>query len=268
MSLHLLHVSLDPRAFNGWAGSCGLAPSNRPFDAGFALHHLLARTFGAGQFQPFRLFAPRRGPHALYGYARMDADGLREVAAEVATPECIAALNLPDLRSKLMPARFETGRRLGFEARVRPTRRVGADRSDPQRRDGRPVRAGAEVDAFRLEAITRFPQGFAGDGEADMRAAGRTRAAVYVDWLAARLGEAAELGPTRLESFSRVRVMRKGGARQEGPDAVLRGDLTVADPDAFAARLARGVGRHRAYGYGMLLLRPAGQPVDQGAPRR
>ena len=37
----------------------------------------------------------------------------------------------------------------------------------------------------------------------------------------------------------------------------MQGILTVTDSAAFAALLARGVGRHRAYGYGMLLLRPA-----------
>jgi CRISPR system Cascade subunit CasE len=31
----------------------------------------------------------------------------------------------------------------------------------------------------------------------------------------------------------------------------------VADPAAFAQLLARGVGRHRAFGLGMLLLRPS-----------
>jgi CRISPR system Cascade subunit CasE len=30
----------------------------------------------------------------------------------------------------------------------------------------------------------------------------------------------------------------------------------VVDADKFAALLARGVGRHRAFGYGMLLLSP------------
>jgi len=30
----------------------------------------------------------------------------------------------------------------------------------------------------------------------------------------------------------------------------------VRDPTGFAALLARGVGRHRAFGFGMLLLRP------------
>ena len=41
-----------------------------------------------------------------------------------------------------------------------------------------------------------------------------------------------------------------------GPDVVMQGRLRVSDPQAFAQLLARGVGRHRAFGFGMLLLRP------------
>ena len=37
----------------------------------------------------------------------------------------------------------------------------------------------------------------------------------------------------------------------------MQGVLTITDGGAFASLLARGVGRHRAYGYGMMLLRPA-----------
>jgi CRISPR system Cascade subunit CasE len=44
---------------------------------------------------------------------------------------------------------------------------------------------------------------------------------------------------------------------QEGPDASFEGVLTVAEPGAFALLLARGIGRHRAFGFGMVLLRPA-----------
>jgi CRISPR system Cascade subunit CasE len=36
----------------------------------------------------------------------------------------------------------------------------------------------------------------------------------------------------------------------------VHGTLTVTDPTTFATCLARGVGRHVAYGYGMLMLRP------------
>ena len=58
--------------------------------------------------------------------------------------------------------------------------------------------------------------------------------------------------------FQRVRTVRKLHTRaSEGPHAVMRGSLTIADPSAFSRMLAQGVGRHKAYGYGMLLLRPA-----------
>ena len=69
-----------------------------------------------------------------------------------------------------------------------------------------------------------------------------------------------ELDSVKLVSFQRTRAHRKLRARHtEGPDAVMRGVLTVTGPEAFASTLAQGIGRHRSYGFGMLLLRPARQ---------
>jgi CRISPR system Cascade subunit CasE len=89
----------------------------------------------------------------------------------------------------------------------------------------------------------------------------RSREEVYTDWLSRQLDGrgGAALESATLQSFQRTRAVRKRGNRySEGPDALMRGVLTVTDGKAFAELLARGVGRHRAYGYGMLLLRPAG----------
>ena len=62
-----------------------------------------------------------------------------------------------------------------------------------------------------------------------------------------------------LASFQRTRAVRRlRGAYSEGPDALMRGTLEITDGSAFTKLLAGGIGRHRAYGYGMLLLRPAG----------
>jgi CRISPR system Cascade subunit CasE len=52
----------------------------------------------------------------------------------------------------------------------------------------------------------------------------------------------------------------RGGAVSEGPEATFHGTLEITDPVRFADLLARGVGRHRAYGYGMLLLRASNSP--------
>ncbi len=38
----------------------------------------------------------------------------------------------------------------------------------------------------------------------------------------------------------------------------MTGTLAVDDPVAFRRLLGRGVGRHVAFGYGMLLLKPVG----------
>ena len=117
------------------------------------------------------------------------------------------------------------------------------------------MRRGAEVDCFLLEAFRRHAGTLGG-----MAAEGRTREAVYLDWLQERLGDAAALerGASRLARFSHARVVR-GGKELEGPVATIHGTLAVHDPEEFAALLRRGIGRHRAYGYGMLLLRPPGR---------
>lgn len=59
-------------------------------------------------------------------------------------------------------------------------------------------------------------------------------------------------------AFQPTRAVRKMHKRySEGPDAVLRGELVITDAAKFTELLASGIGRHKAYGYGMLLLRPA-----------
>lgn len=265
--LHLVRVPLDTTRLARWAGERGWT-SRGPrdfgrFDEGRALHHLVDESFGPGVFRPFRLLVPpRRAVGSLYAYTDRDVAGLRETAGQVAPPEHLDVLDLDRLAAKPMPAAWRAGQRLGFDVRVRPVRRRRAPLSEasaPAGKDRKPF----EVDAFLAEAVGRHPE----DAEG-MRAAGRSREAVYLDWLAERLDPAAALdrAASRLARFRRLRVARDGapGKAPEGPDAVIHGTLTVNDPAAFADLLARGVGRHRAYGYGMLLLRPADAPVPEG----
>ena len=59
--------------------------------------------------------------------------------------------------------------------------------------------------------------------------------------------------------------MRGNGRGPNGPDATLHGVLTVQDPVTFGRLIRNGIGRHKAYGYGMLLLRPPGKtPTPAG----
>ena len=240
-SLQMIRADIDISSFQRWAGSRQLM-GRQAFDEGYAMHCFLTGVFGELAPQPFRLILPRRRGSregVFYGYGRADAEALREVAAQFADPLQCAALKVERLKSKPMPIAWRPGQRLGFEVLVRPT----------IRRSKRAARhPGTEWDAFLWEAIQHEKGGMK-----------RSREDVYSDWLGEqfrRRGGAA-LEEAGLKSFQRTRVIRRRGSRPiEGPDAVMSGVLTVTDAEGFAKLLAGGIGRHRAYGYGMLLLRP------------
>jgi CRISPR system Cascade subunit CasE len=257
-ALHMVKFAPDSRRLALWAQTHRLVgPAG---ELGYAVHAALAAAFGEHAPKPFRLVESGTGSQvratALYGYTRADGPTLVDHARAFAEPDVVAALGLDGLAVKAMPARWEEGRRLGFEVRLRPT--VRRDRNGD--RDSACERDAFQVAFDRAEVTAR-------SSDADLIAP--TRDQVYVAWFRDSLarGGGARLveDSVRLVSFQRLRVARRGrpasdGRRRlhesEGPDAVLQGVLEVADGEAFAALLRRGVGRHRAFGFGMLLLRP------------
>ena len=234
-------------------------------DEGVALHHFLSETFGKGALQPFRLMPGRRqAPTAtLYGYGPKNGDALTSAAEQFGVPEIDAVFQRDTIKTKPLPTHFPEGKRLGFDLRVRPVRRLKTElvaESREVRRDilnGKPVKpllAGAEVDAFLVNRMRTNPSL---DDTEDTQRDGRE--AVYLSWLAHRLKDAAALDETAcgLARYVRRKVYR-GGRALDGPDATIHGELIVRDPTVFAKLITKGVGRHTAYGYGLLLLRPPG----------
>jgi CRISPR system Cascade subunit CasE len=269
--LHFVRLPLSIPALGRWAAERNLGWSVRRnikgqerdagLDEGRALHHLLTESFGQQAFSPFRLFvAPQARQGHVYAYSRADRAQLLEVAGACAMPENLAVFDLQGLATKTMPESWRVGQRIGFEVRVRPVSRL----LKPLPSSDGSFAKGAELDTFLVEALRRFPSDSA--SQAKMLPAGRTREAVYTDWLARKLADAATLAPgVRLTRFERNRAARTASSI-EGPDATLQGDLTIQNPEGFQNLLAGGIGRHKAYGYGMLLLRPAKNPCPAHHP--
>jgi CRISPR system Cascade subunit CasE len=223
-----------------WADTQGVLPRDGDDDLGYALHAVLRATFDSLAPRPFTLLLDPSGPPTLLAYSSRSAKELRGHAATFALPEAVQAIGLDTLADKIMPDNYATGRRLGFRVRVRPT--VRTDREG----DRTKVR---EVDAF-LAAI---------EGTAVGEGPGRD--VVYRDWLTNRLAQGgAAVERLSVDAFRLAQIHRRDSNRRlrrsPGPEASFTGVLIVRDPEEFATFLARGVGRHRAFGFGMLLLRP------------
>ncbi len=230
--LHMVQLSVSSRDLMRSAKTQNIP--ERAGDLGYVLHGQMAALFGDLAPKPFHAME-RNGSVTVLGYSGADQDLLREQVDIFAKP--VDARALRELATKTMPSSWDVGRRLGFEVRVCPTVRRG----------------GREFDAY-FQATETWPD------DKDLP----PREPIYRDWLALKLEGAAELKSCRLHRFRMFKLFRReqrdGGGRKPTrpryPDVVMRGELEVTHSEAFAHLVARGIGRHRAFGFGMLLLRP------------
>lgn len=234
--LHMLRMELDGAALMRFAAAQGLARGDDD-GFGYTLHAWLTAMFGEVAPKPFYLASARdRYPASLLGYAQADQSHLMEHAKAFADPLALTVLRPGSLASKLMPTTWRAGYRLRLDVLACPMTR----------------KAGIEKDAY-LRALDRL-------GEATPE-----RAEVYRDWIRKQLEDAVELLDVRIDGLTRVRMSRRasapGGGRRltyiERPQALFSMLADIRDPVVFAQALRRGVGRHRAFGFGMLLLKPA-----------
>lgn len=236
--LCLVRLVPDREALAQWA-----ARQRQPravADLGFVWHGLLKAVFGNDAPKPF-VDRSSAGSNELLGYSTCPRlEPLPDI-----DPLAGRASGAHALRLTAMPTTWNAGRILSFEARARPV--IRSRQNGP---DSPPVELDAAVAARRHDSSI-------------------TREDAYREWLTRELArnDAAELMSMRLVAFQRARVARRQGqsgerawsrSRLEGPDARLRGHLRIRDAAAFAALLARGIGRHRAFGFGCLLIAPQG----------
>lgn len=230
--LHLVRLRVRSPEFMRFAKDQGLLNSNED-RAGYAMHAWLAAMFGSRAPKPFR-FDPFKGE--LLGYCDNTAAALAEQAQAFASPIAHSVLAPDSLVSKAMPLQWPVGRALRLDVEVCPVSRKDDDEKD-----------------VYLRALDRL-----GD-------AAPTREVVYCEWLRGQLEPALSIDALEISALSqRERMMRPDrttGSRRlrlvERPRVRFLIQARIRESDQFAQLLARGVGRHRAFGFGMFLLGPA-----------
>ncbi|MBK7760495.1 MAG: type I-E CRISPR-associated protein Cas5/CasD [Deltaproteobacteria bacterium] len=248
--LHLVQLRLDlPRLLR----SARLSRYHEDkLDLGYLVHTFLDSAFGAASVRPFVIPALSPGMEGalghtsgveVLGYSERDAEGLTRAAQELATPEHYNVLT--DVLSKPMPTTWSEGRALRVGLRVCPTTRRRHPRPRPRRSSPTP-------------SWPRCPAPTTKDVPL-------SRGQVHTDWLRASPRPRGRRGlvAARLEGFRLVRLLRRTQGEERShklpqlPEAWFDLDLEVRDSAAFIELLRRGVGRHRAFGFGMIVLRRA-----------
>lgn len=224
-------------------------------DLGYALHAAFAASFAGLAPKPFVLLPPgtQGREWRLLTYSNHSLDDLRAQAAAFGDPDFLAPFNIETAASKTMPSTFGQDARFAFRLRVRPVVRTGKPKTEnaTSSEDCGKLRA-KEIDAYQAAVLV-------GGKDSEL-----SRGKVYANWLNERLRQSgAVLETASLDAFKRVSLMTrdrsnggKSNKQTEGPDATMSGILRIIDPLVFTTALARGVGRHRAFGFGMLLLAP------------
>ena len=199
-------------------------------DPGYVIKTILTEAFGGPVLRPWALRAQRQQHAVIVAYSSKPID---EITSRL-------GLALPSVRTCVGEVFGYPVPALAKEQRLRYTVRLCPTIRSTNR---------GETDAFLLAADMVSPN------------AGLTRDAIYRLYLAERLA-GVRLDTCRLEGFQLHAMVRKreggsGLAARKFPDAVLSGELTLVEPSLFMEVLAKGVGRQRAFGYGMVMLQPA-----------
>lgn len=248
--LLLLRLRPDLQTLARWAAATGQRALRE--DPGYALHAALRATLGRLAPKPFVLLR-RPGSVQLIGYSRAGAADVQRAVEMAAATDLVAAQAVGIARAseaviRPMPHDWRGGESLSFEVRVAPV----------VRSRNRPGGGYPEIDAA-------FHPDFASDETGD-------RDAAYRHWLGRELGRggAASLLWHRALSFQLTPMARRGRVASDAdstarrtrggllPDLSVRGELRVDDSESFNALLARGLGRHRSFGFGCLLVAPPG----------
>jgi len=275
--LYLLRMELPMGGLVALARRRGLAV--RELDEGQAVHCALGELFKDKAPRPFALpghRARRRDPDRPPDRLEVHAYSRLPKAELMASADAFGAVALHDgfdqgsLRERRLPARFPE--QVGFTVRLCPVARLSGSVDVTVQPPGKavPVRIerrvrgakkrGREVDAFEAACIAA-----ALAGEPPV-ASGR-RGEIYQAWFERLIGRAdgVELMRSRLLAQRATHLWRRDhGAQRRShrlcrPEIVVSGVLQITDQEKFRELLARGIGRHKAFGFGMLLLRPAGE---------
>lgn len=253
MTLNMICFDLNLRALSIWGHQCRLGE-----DPGYLVHAALRKIWGRLGPQPFLI---QQEQSRVLGYTQADEDQLRQRLKNFHpdTPKdsfLHEVFTLPEICFRPMPLEWENGSRYQFSVYCRPTARLGNVESDIWLLKNYCAWREAYCNRTFTSSLQNFRKLHKGEIEE-----------TYHQWLQRRFAPAAELQNVIITGSRSSRLTTRGqedhnGApvrskRRSYPETTFTGRLRITNPQAFDRLVRHGVGRHCAFGFGMLLLRVA-----------
>jgi len=239
--IHLVQLSMSLPRIIGFYGRIWPRRAAGTRDEKFLVKTALTEIMvGDAMLRPWRIqHRDHDGNVMVLGYSRSDADVIRDRIAD-ALPELSNAFDRSSVFSK--PVRpFRVGERLQLQSRVCATKQVHV--SKEQRK---------EMDAWAADTRLREREGLAP----------REREEVYREYFANCIATGASVTRSTLSAMEWREFARKDDSgvpmkATSHPVVDVEAICEVTDPDTFRSLLFTGIGRSRAYGCGMVLVRAA-----------
>ena len=226
--MFMYHLSINREAFVKWSFTRSLI-TEEICDLNNASHYLLREAFGPKAFKTYRFMGGRDiGDFvSIYAYTELNLDDLCWNFSTFAPPDVMQVVNIDNLSCREVPNSIPRGSEIPFDVKVIPIRRQQETRK--------------EIDVHthnKMAGMTLIPK------------------ESYFEWMEERLGVGVLLDFERFHIVDSQRrtSLRKGKVISKKEISV-SGVMKIIDPDDFQAILKRGIGRHKSYGFGMILLR-------------
>jgi CRISPR system Cascade subunit CasE len=233
---HLMRVEFHERLWHKFWRRTG----RTIYDVGYLAHGYLVAAFGEHAPRPFIVGAPKGGCVPLEGYVSVSGEQLQSRLDLFADAE-VASIIVPEtLRTKKLPRPDQWPEYVGFSVRVNPIARALRAPEQQKKHDR---------DWFFV-AQEKNPE--------------VTREEAYTEWFNLQLAKSKsgiELVRATLDTGEILQAARPDDNRVDRlthtPAAQMSGILKLPSDRTNLSILTNGIGRGKAFGFGMFQLRPA-----------
>lgn len=240
MPIHIIQFQIQTHNLILNLRNRGLKMRPNDTDIGYLIHSWIMATFEQNPFHCFHFDVHPRHANIL-AYSDYSAeDILKNKKQQEQSVE--NAINWDTFQSKMLPEIWPKHTTLQFETSVCPTTRVTDTITKKQQ----------EIDMYLYHKNS-------GQNKYMLRED------IYIDWFQHKIhtdiAQVSNLEVTKFQVQSMVRKTHTQHPQQSKsrnislPICTIQGTITIQDSDKFTTLLTKGIGRHKAFGMGMLLLK-------------